>query len=76
MLKLYLSCIRPELEYAGTVWSHLKGQIDTLESVQKLAMCVLKWDINYHTLLSMNNRFQVCPKEGLLLCRSFLFNIC
>ena len=32
MLKLYLSCIRPELEYTATVWSpHQKGQIDTLE---------------------------------------------
>ena len=32
MLKLYLSCIRPELEYAASVWSpHQKGQIDTLE---------------------------------------------
>ena len=29
---LYLSCIRPELEYTVTVWSpHQKGQIDTLE---------------------------------------------
>ena len=27
---LNLSGIRPELEYAATVWSHLKGQIDTL----------------------------------------------
>jgi len=43
MLKLYLSCIRPELEYAATVWSHLKGQIDTLESVRKLAMCQLPY---------------------------------
>ena len=35
VLKLYLSCIRPELEYAATVWSpHQKGRIDTLESVQ------------------------------------------
>jgi len=34
------SCIRPELEYAATVRSHLKGQIVILESVQKLAMCV------------------------------------
>ena len=35
VLKLCLSCIRPELEYAATVWSpHQKGRIDTLESVQ------------------------------------------
>ena len=41
LLKLYLSCIRSGLEYAATVWSpHQKGQIDTLESVQKLALRV------------------------------------
>ena len=69
------SCIRPELEYAATVWSHLKDQTATLESVLKLAMCVCfrKWDINYHTLLSMNNVPNL-SKRRLFLCLSFLFN--
>ena len=77
MLKLYLSCIRPELEYAATVWSpHQKGQIDTLESVQKLALrvCFRNWDTNYHTLLSMNN-IPSLSKRRLFLRLSFLFNI-
>ena len=63
MLKLYFSCIRPEFEYAATVWSsHQKDQIDTLESVQKLALRVRirNWDTNYHTLISTNN----IPKGG------------
>ena len=77
MLKLYLSCIRPELEYAATVWSpHQKGQIDTLESVQKLALCVCfrNWDTNYHTLLSTNN-IPSLSKRRFFLRLSFLFNI-
>ena len=77
MLQLYLSCIRPELEYVAIVWSpRQKGQIDTLESVQKLALqvCFRNWDTNYHTLLSMNN-VPSLSKRRLLLRLSFLFNI-
>ena len=76
MLKLYLSCIRPELEYAATVWSpRQKGQLDTLESVQKLALCVCfrNWDTNYHTLLSMHNIPSLSKRVFLRLC--FPFNI-
>ena len=77
MLKLYVSCIRPELDYLAAVWSpHQKGQIDTLESVQKLALCVCfrNWDINYLTLLSMNNILSL-SKRRLFLRPSFLFKI-
>ena len=48
----------PKLKSPMTVWSpHQKGQIDTLESVLKLALrvCFWNWDSNYHTLLSTNN---------------------
>ena len=35
MLKLYLTCIRPDLEYAVQVWSQQqKGHCDALEAVQ------------------------------------------
>ena len=50
MLKLYLSCIRPDLEYAAPVWSpHLKGQMEDVESVQKLTLsvCCKTWDIAF-----------------------------
>ena len=63
MLKLYLSCIRPELEYAATVWSpHQKGQIDTLESVQKLALYVLGIGTPITKPYSPRTTFQLCPK--------------
>ena len=74
MLKL---CIRPKLEYAATVWSpHQKGQIDTLESVQKLALHVRfsNWDTNYYTLLYMHN-IPSLSKRRLFLRLCFLFNI-
>jgi len=77
MLKLYLSCIRPDLEYAAPVWSpHLKGQIEDVESVQKLALrvCCKSWDVHYQMLLSKNN-IPSLSKRRLFLRLSFLFNI-
>ena len=77
MLKLYLSCIRPDLEYAAPVWSpHLKGQIEDIESVQKLALrvCCKSWDVHYQMLLSKSN-IPSLSKRRLFLCLSFLFNI-
>ena len=46
LLQLYLSCIRPDLEYAVAVWSpHQKCLINSLESVQKFALrvCSKQW---------------------------------
>ena len=76
LLKLYLSCIRPDLEYAAPVWSpHQKGQIDDLESVQKLALriCTRKWDTNYHDLLAANN-IPSLSKRRLFLRLCLLYN--
>ena len=44
LLQLYLSLLRPHLEYAAQVWS-LKD-IHKLEAVQKLALkvCLKRWD--------------------------------
>ena len=70
-------CIRPELEYAATVWSHhLKGQIDTLESIQKLALCLCfrKQDVNYHTLLSTNNIPSLYKRRLLLRLLLYMQN--
>ena len=58
LLKLYISYIRPHLEYSSTVWSpHLKSNIKAIENVQKFALRVsLKtWDSNYQNLLTMSS---------------------
>jgi len=77
MLKLYFSCIRPDLEYAAPVWSpRLKGQIEDVESVQKLTLkvCCKSWDVHYQMLLSKSNISSLC-KRRLFLRLSFLFSI-
>ena len=60
LLKLYISLIRPSLEYAETleyacqVWNpHLFKDIEKLEKVQKFALrlCVKQWDLGYSSLL-------------------------
>ena len=39
MLQLYISLVRPHVEYAATVWSpHLQKDVHALESVQKFAL--------------------------------------
>ena len=54
LLKLYLNIIRPNLEYASSVWdpSH-RLEIDALENVQKfgLWMCLKSWNESYDGLL-------------------------
>ena len=54
--RLYLSLVRPILEYASPVWDpYTQKNIHQLESVQKLALkiCSHCWDIDYHILLDM-----------------------
>ena len=54
LLKLYLSLIRPHLEYAVQVWNpYLIKDIQKLESVQKFALkvCLKRWDSSYDSLL-------------------------
>ena len=54
LLKLYLTTIRPHLEYASPVWSPFhKREIEDIESVQKYAlrMCLKSWNSNYEELL-------------------------
>jgi hypothetical protein len=54
LLKLYLTTIRPHLEYASPVWNpfHI-GEIEKIESVQKFAlrMCSKSWNLDYEELL-------------------------
>ena len=54
LLKLYLSIIRPHLEYASPVWDpYHKTEIEAIENVQKFAlkMCLKSWSTNYQQLL-------------------------
>ena len=53
LLRIYLTCIRPQLEYVCQLWypNTTKG-IQSLELVQKFAckVCLL-WDMNYESVL-------------------------
>ena len=56
--QLYVSFVRPHLEYAAPVWDHpLQKDIDKLENVQKFAlrMCTKNWMAGYDDLLTCCN---------------------
>ena len=58
LLKLYLSTVRPHLEYASSVWDpYLKKNIEAIEHVQKFALkvCLKDWHSDYDTLLISAN---------------------
>ena len=53
--QLYLSFVRPDLEYAAQVWNpHLRTHINSLERVQKFAlrMCCKNWNEPYDARLA------------------------
>ena len=53
--QLYLSFVRPHLEYAAQVWDpHLRTHINSLERVLKFAlmMCCKNWNEPYDGLLA------------------------
>ena len=55
---LYLTCIRPHLEYACQLWDPFtQNGINTLESVQKCAckICLKRWDLDYDSMLAQLN---------------------
>ena len=54
--QLYMSSVRPHLEYATAVWDpHLQKDINKLEKVQTFAlrMCTKNWTANYDSLLTI-----------------------
>ena len=55
LLQLYLSLVRPHLEYGCHIWDpHLQKDRLLLENVQKfgLRVCARQWDLGYEELLS------------------------
>ena len=55
---LYLTCIRPHLEYASQLWDPYTNKgIQSLESVQKFAckVCLQQWDLDYDSMLQLLN---------------------
>ena len=58
LLRLYLTYIRPHLEYAAAVWDpHQQGLINSLESVQRFALKVStrNWKASYDILINTCN---------------------
>ena len=52
--QLYISLVRPHLEYGSSVWSpHLQKDVTMLEKTQHFAckICTKLWDSNYYELL-------------------------
>ncbi len=73
--QLYVSYVRPHLEYECQVWDpHLKKDIEALESIQKFAMrvCTRQWDTPYQTLLNQLNLPSLADRRRhLKLCTAF-----
>ena len=77
LLKLYLSFIRPHLEYATIVWDpHLKRDIKALESVQKFALrvCMKSWHTGYADVLTAA-KFPTLQSRRLLLGLCHMYKI-
>ena len=70
--KLYITIVRPHLEYASQVWDpYLLKDQQTLESVQKFAcqVCLKRWDLNYSTMLAdLNIPTLAARRKQLKLC--------
>ena len=75
LLKLYVSFVRPHLEYCSPVWNpHSKRHIEELERVQKFALkvCTKSWDSSYETLLATTNLATLeSRRERASLCHLF-----
>ena len=77
LCKLYLSLVRPHLDYAAQIWDpHLQCDINSLESVQRFALkvCSKQWDAGYNELLDMF-RLPSLQNRRLYIKLCYLFKI-
>ena len=64
MLQLYLSLVRPHLDYAASIWSpHMKKDKTLLENVHKFALCMAtrSWDSSYQDPFEMTTSCTCTP---------------
>ena len=77
LLQLYVSLIRPRLEYAAPVWdSSHQTLIQAVEKVQKftMKMCLKNWSGTYDELLR-NSKLPTLKDRRPLLKLSYLFQV-
>ena len=75
--QMYLSYVRPHLEYAVPVWDpHHLGHIEALEKVQRFAlkMCTKSWDSSYEDMLTFCNLPTLCQRRRVLKL-TFLYQL-
>lgn len=75
--QLYLSLVRPHLEYAVQLWDpHTQRDINKLESVQRFALKVIshQWDVGYEDLLCAVN-IPTLSTRRLDLKLAYVYNI-
>ena len=75
LFQMYISLVRPNLEYASQVWSPYRvGEVNSLEHVQKFAlrMCAKSWDTSYQELLQLFSQLDLQQRRLYLdLCTMF-----
>ena len=74
LYQLYISLVRPHLEYAAPVWSpYTSKNISKLEAVQKFAlrMCLKDWHASYHDLLEHCHTTELAARRKYLSLSHF-----
>ena len=74
LYNLYISLIRPHLEYAAPVWSpYTSKDINKLEAVQKFAlrMCLKDWHASYGDLLERCHLTELAARRKYLSLTHF-----
>ena len=69
LLRIYLNCIRPHLEYACQLWDPYTDKgTQALESVQKFAckVCLKQWDIDYESMLQQLELTSLSQRRNFL----------
>ena len=76
--QLYISLVRPHLEYAAQVWDpYLQGDIDKLEAVQRFTFKLIswRWDLGYEEMSSIADVPRLAMHDRLHLKLAQVFKI-